>query len=110
MVSFCAVCQEQHPTVTSHEHPALVYDYYGFPEESYSIKYDAPGSLQLAERIADQLKSAGLSCNLDSERGWDHGVFVPLKLLYPAADITVIEMSMLKSLSAEVLLIPACTS
>lgn len=48
------------------------------------------------------LKAAGLSCKFDSKRGWDHGVFVALKLLYPAADIPVVEMSLLDSLSAEV--------
>ncbi len=94
--------QERQPTVTSDAQPPLLYDYYGFPEESYKIKYDAPGSPQLAQRIADLLKAAGLSCNFDSKRGWDHGVFVPLKLLYPDADIPIVEMSMLKSLSAEV--------
>ena len=94
--------QERQPTVTSDVQHPLLYDYYGFPEESYKIKYDAPGSPQLAQRIADLLKAAGLSCDFDAKRGWDHGVFVPLKLLYPAADIPIVEMSMLKSLSAEV--------
>jgi len=94
--------QERQPTVTSNTQPPLLYDFYGFPEESYKIKYDAPGAPQLAQRIAGLLKSAGLSCDFDSKRGWDHGVFVPLKLLYPAADIPIVEMSMLKSLSAEV--------
>ena len=79
-----------------------MYDYHGFPEESYSIRYDAPGSPQLAQRIQGLLQSAGLSCALEPERGWDHGVFVPLKLLYPAADIPVVALSMLSSLSAEV--------
>lgn len=93
--------EERQPTVTSDVQHPLLYDYYGFPEESYKIKYDAPGSPQLAQRIADLLKAAGLSCDFDAKRGWDHGVFVPLKLLYPAADIPIVEMSMLKSLSAE---------
>ena len=94
--------QERQPTVTSNTQPPLLYDFYGFPEESYKIQYDAPGAPQLAQRIAGLLKSAGLSCDFDSKQGWDHGVFVPLKLLYPAADIPIVEMSMLKSLSAEV--------
>lgn len=97
------ISQEHQPTVTSAERPALIYDYSGFPEESYSIRYDAPGSPQLAQRIQELLHSAGLSCALDSERGWDHGVFVPLKLLYPAANVPLVELSLLKSLSAEVL-------
>lgn len=79
-----------------------MYDYYNFPQEAYNIKYDAPGSPALAQRVAELLKLSGLSCNLEAKRGWDHGVFVPLKLLYPAADIPVVEMSVLKSLDAEV--------
>ena len=98
----CSAIQERQPTVTSNMHPPLLYDYHGFPTESYSIKYDAPGSPELAQRTADVLKAAGLSCKSDSKRGWDHGVFVALKLLYPAADIPVVEMSLLDSLSAEV--------
>lgn len=93
--------EEHQATVTSNAHPSLFYDYYGFPEEAYSLQYNAPGSPQLAVRIQDLLQAAGLSCAADPQRGWDHGVFVPLKLLYPAADIAVVEMSMLKSLSAE---------
>lgn len=93
--------EEKVATVTSGSQPSLLYDYYGFPEEAYKIKYDARGSLKVAQRVANLLQSAGLSCNLDSKRGWDHGVFVPLKLLYPAADIPVIVLSMLNSLSAE---------
>ena len=102
-VYICLLPQEKQPTVTSAERPPLIYDYHGFPEESYSIRYDAPGSPQLAQRIQDLLHSAGLPCALKPERGWDHGVFVPLKLLYPAADIPVVALSMLSSLSAEVL-------
>ena len=94
--------QEKVATVTSGSQPSLLYDYYGFPEEAYKIKYDAPGSPKVAQRVANLLQSAGLSGNLDSKRGWDHGVFVPLKLLYPAADIPVVVLSMLNSLSAEV--------
>ena len=94
--------QEKQPTVTSAERPPLMYDYHGFPEKSYSIRYDAPGSPQLAHSIQGLLHSAGLSCALEAERGWDHGVFVPLKLLYPAADIAVVALSLLSSLSAEV--------
>ena len=98
----CSASQERQPTITSGAHHPLLYDYRGFPEECYSIKYDAPGSPELAQRISDLLRVAGMSCEFDSKRGWDHGVFVPLKLLYPAADIPVVEISMLKSLSAEV--------
>ena len=102
-VYICLLPQEKQPTVTSDERPPLIFDYHGFPEESYSIRYDAPGSPQLAHRIQDLLHSSGLPCTLKPERGWDHGVFVPLKLLYPAADIPVVALSMLSSLSAEVL-------
>ena len=89
------------PTITAGPRHPLLYDYYGFPREAYSIKYEAPGSPEVANKIAGLLESAGMRCKLDSQRGWDHGVFVPLKLLYPAAHIPVVEMSMLTSLSAE---------
>ncbi|KAL3158873.1 hypothetical protein ABBQ32_011589 [Trebouxia sp. C0010 RCD-2024] len=101
IVTISAHWEEEQPTVTSAERPSLIYDYYGFPEEAYNTRYAAPGSPQLAQRIQQLLHSAGLLCDLDSLRGWDHGVFVPLKLLYPAADIALVELSMLKSLSAE---------
>ncbi len=81
-------------TVTSHPNPPLVYDYYGFPEHTYRIKYDAPGSRALAQRVQKLLGDAGLPARLDSKRGFDHGVFIPFKLIYPDANIPIVQLSL----------------
>lgn len=73
--------------------PRLVYDYSGFPPETYTLRYDAPGDPALAARAAALLSDAGLSAFVDAERGLDHGVFVPLKVAFPDAAIPVVEMS-----------------
>jgi aromatic ring-opening dioxygenase catalytic subunit (LigB family) len=78
---------------TAAEQPPLVYDYHGFPPHTYALRYDAPGDPALAERAAGLLSGAGLPAALDPARGLDHGVFVPLKVAFPDADIPVVEMS-----------------
>lgn len=87
-------------TVTAAERPALIYDYNGFPPEAYEIQYPCPGEPKLASRVHRALHQAGHPVRLDAERGLDHGVFVPLKLMYPAADIPVVQLSLLDSLDA----------
>ncbi|MCB1836338.1 MAG: dioxygenase [Alcanivoracaceae bacterium] len=93
--------EEERPTVTSGASPALVYDYYGFPEESYHIQYPCAGAPAFAQRVHEALKSAGFDAQQDDERGFDHGLFVPLKIMYPDADIPCIQLSLLSSLDAE---------
>lgn len=78
--------------------PSLIYDYYGFPAHTYELRYDAPGAPSLAERASELLHAAGLETRVDPDRGLDHGVFVPMKLAFPDADIPVIEMSVDKDL------------
>jgi aromatic ring-opening dioxygenase catalytic subunit (LigB family) len=73
--------------------PSLVYDYHGFPPETYALRYDVPGAPDLARRAADLLRAAGIAGQVDGDRGLDHGVFVPMKVAFPAADIPMIEMS-----------------
>lgn len=90
--------EEKIPTVTSGSHPALVYDYYGFPEESYRIKYPCPGEPFLATKIYKALGDADADVKLDQKRGFDHGAFVPLKIMYPDADIPCVELSLVNSL------------
>lgn len=80
--------------VSSGQQPDLIYDYYGFPEHTYKLTYPAPGSPQLANQIAQQLMNNGIKCALDAERGYDHGTFIPLKLIYPQADIPVVQLSL----------------
>lgn len=86
--------------LTGGERPPLVYDYYGFPPHTYQLRYDAPGDPALAARIVQRLQAAGFDAGLDATRGYDHGVFVPLKVIYPEARIPVIELSLEASLDA----------
>ncbi|BAZ92517.1 extradiol ring-cleavage dioxygenase class III protein subunit B [Thiohalobacter thiocyanaticus] len=86
------------PTITSGAGPELIYDYSGFPAESYAIEYPCPGEPRLARAIADQLKTSGISAQLDEARGFDHGLFVPLKIMYPEADIPCVQLSLVDSL------------
>lgn len=89
------------PTITAHPKPSLIYDYYNFPPESYQIQYPCPGSPALAAEIQHCLVAAGLPAQLDAERGLDHGVFVPLKIMYPDADIPCVQLSLLHNLDAQ---------
>lgn len=81
-------------TVGSAERPGLIFDYRGFPEETYRLTFEAPGSPALAARVQSLLAQAGIASAADPHRGWDHGVFVPLKLVTPDADIPVTQMSL----------------
>jgi aromatic ring-opening dioxygenase catalytic subunit (LigB family) len=92
--------EESQFTVATSEHPPMVYDYYGFPEHTYRVKYAAPGSRPVAARVAQLLKSAGITVNEDAERGFDHGTFVPLAVMYPQAQIPVVSLSLRSNLSA----------
>ena len=80
--------------LTSAERPPLVFDYYGFPPHTYQLRYDAPGAPGLAAQAAGLLQQAGFEADLDATRGLDHGVFVPLKVAFPAADVPVVELSL----------------
>jgi len=97
IVLISAHWEEQVATLTSGENPSLIYDYYGFPAESYEITYPAPGLPALAEKIQASLGREGISAVLDAQRGFDHGLFVPLKLLFPDADIPCVQLSLNKS-------------
>lgn len=98
IVVISAHWEEQKPTITSGASPSLIYDYYGFPEESYDITYPAAGEPELASQVYFNLKEHGFDAQLDEQRGFDHGLFVPLKIMYPAADIPCIQISLLSSL------------
>jgi aromatic ring-opening dioxygenase catalytic subunit (LigB family) len=85
-------------TFTGAARPALIYDYFGFPPETYTLRYDAPGDPALAERAAALLRAAGHAAAVDATYGWDHGVFIPLKVMFPAAEVPVVAMSLHASL------------
>lgn len=87
--------------ITSGKAPSLIYDYYGFPPESYEIQYPCSGEPDLAQEVYQMLTTAGIQAELDHQRGFDHGVFVPLKLMYPEADIPCVQLSLAKSLDPE---------
>ncbi len=90
--------QESRPTATASSSPPLIYDYEGFPPHTYQLRYPAPGDPKLAAEIVERLKDAGVDSGVDPARGFDHGVFIPLLLLYPDADIPVVQLSMINSL------------
>lgn len=85
-------------TITSAKEPSLYYDYNGFPKESYSIKYPAPSQTQLSNNIHAALTAHDIKAEFDDKRGFDHGMFVPLTIMYPEADIPCVQVSLLNSL------------
>jgi aromatic ring-opening dioxygenase catalytic subunit (LigB family) len=101
IVVISAHWEAQYPTITSGAFPSLIYDYYGFPKESYEITYPAPGASDLAQQLFYLLSKAGIKAKLDQQRGFDHGLFVPLKIMYPDATIPCIQLSLVSSLNPE---------
>jgi aromatic ring-opening dioxygenase catalytic subunit (LigB family) len=87
-----------HVAVTSAAQPELVYDYYGFPPHTYQLQYPAPGAPALAAQIVATLGAAGIASAADEQRGFDHGMFIPLKLIFPLAEIPVLQLSLHDSL------------
>jgi len=85
-------------TVTSAAQPELIYDYYGFPSHTYELTYPAPGAPALAEQMVKKLTAAGITSAPDAQRGFDHGMFIPLKLIFPEANIPVVQLSLHSSL------------
>lgn len=90
--------EESQPTITSANRPELIYDYYNFPPESYELKYPAPGDPRLAKEMHRLIEASGVKAKLDDARGFDHGLFIPLLLMYPQAKIACVQLSLLKSL------------
>lgn len=86
---------EATPTISSGASHSLYYDYGGFPPQAYTLKYPAPGSPEVANQVAKALETAGFQPRLDSKRGWDHGVFIPFLLINPAANIPIVQLSVL---------------
>ena len=82
------------PSVQSSATHSLLFDYYGFPEYTYRLTYPAPGSPAVATRVRALLSQAGIASDDEPSRGLDHGVFVPFKLIYPQADIPILQLSL----------------
>ncbi|KAI5634178.1 catalytic ligB subunit of aromatic ring-opening dioxygenase domain-containing protein [Phthorimaea operculella] len=85
--------EEDVVTISSGKHHDLVYDYSNFPPETYKYKYKAEGDPELARRVQEAFQAAGMKARLDPERGWDHGTFIPMMLINPAATIPIIQIS-----------------
>jgi 4,5-DOPA dioxygenase extradiol len=92
--------EAQQASVGGAAQPRMLYDYGGFPAESYKLQYPAPGAPELARRMVDRLVGAGIGAALDASRPFDHGVFVPLMVLFPEATIPVVPVSVLRSQNA----------
>lgn len=90
--------EEAVPTVTSGVRPPLLFDYHGFPPETYRLTWPAPGAPALARRVQDILEAAGFPTAADARRGYDHGVFVPLKVAFPEADVPCVQLSLVDGL------------
>lgn len=88
-------------TVNAGAAPPLLFDYGGFPDQTYQLTWPAPGAPALAARVRDLLGSAGIDSGEDVARGWDHGVFVPMKVMFPEADVPTVQLSMRRGLDPE---------
>ncbi len=86
--------EEVKPTVNVAPGPPLLFDYYGFPEHTYRLTYPAPGSPEIAARVRAVLAEAGIETDSEAERGYDHGVFIPFMLIYPQADVPLVQLSL----------------
>jgi 4,5-DOPA dioxygenase extradiol len=82
------------PTVSAVDRNDTIHDFRGFPQALYELRYPAPGSPAVAARAADLLRASGIDCRIDQSRGLDHGAWVPLLLMYPQADIPVLQLSL----------------
>lgn len=85
--------ETQIPSVNAVKQNDTIHDFFGFPEGLYQLSYPAPGDTELAERVVDLLGNAGLASQMDGKRGLDHGAWVPLMLIWPDADIPVVQLS-----------------
>jgi 4,5-DOPA dioxygenase extradiol len=91
--------EESAATLLGAHTPSMLYDYYGFPDKAYEITYPAPGSPDYANRIAELLNKNNIPTRIDPRRGFDHGLFIPLKLMYPQADIPSLQLSLVRGLN-----------
>ena len=90
----------ERPTVLAASRLSLLFDYYGFPEHTYRLAYPASGSPEVAARVRELLGLASIASDEEMERGLDHGVFVPFKLIYPDADVPIVQLSLQHDLDA----------
>lgn len=101
IVVFSAHWEAQQQLISGASSHSMIYDFYGFPEEMYRMVYPAQGDPALAKEIQQFFEAEGIPASLDTERGIDHGTWVPLQLVYPEANIPVIALSVNRYLTAE---------
>lgn len=92
---------ESSVSVTGSPNPELIYDYCGFPAHTYELQYPAKGEPMLAKTIVQRLKDAGVPATIHPSRGFDHGMFIPMLLLFPNADIPVVQLALNSNLDAQ---------
>lgn len=100
IVVISAHWEENDTQVTAGNKPSLIYDYYGFPESAYTLQYPALGIPDLSASIVAGLQAQGIEATANPSRGFDHGMFVPLTIMYPEADIPCIQVSLTADLNA----------
>jgi 4,5-DOPA dioxygenase extradiol len=93
IVAISAHWEARTPTVNATSQPKTIHDFFGFEPPLYEMQYPAPGAPELARDVARRIESTGMRVVVDDERGLDHGVWVPLKLMFPQADIPVTQIS-----------------
>ena len=91
--------ETERPTVDADAAPGMLFDYYGFPKHTYALSYPAPGAPELAARVRALLTDAGVASDEARGRGFDHGVFIPMMVIHPRADVPVLQMSLQKGAS-----------
>jgi 4,5-DOPA dioxygenase extradiol len=90
-----------HPAVTTAPRATTIHDFHGFPKALYDLRYTPPGAPELSQRVAALLRQAGFQTDLDASRGLDHGAWVPLKLMFPEANIPTVQISVQSGLGPE---------
>lgn len=90
--------EEMQPTVSTSAAPPMLFDYYGFPKHAYQLNYPAPGSPDVAQKVRSLMSAKGIAVATDTIRGFDHGVFVPLLIVDPKAEIPVVMLSLQQDL------------
>jgi aromatic ring-opening dioxygenase catalytic subunit (LigB family) len=98
IVCVSAHWEEPVPTVMTSPRPPMLYDYFGFPPEAYTLTWPAPGHPAVAQRVRHLLEGAGFPTAANDQRGFDHGTFVPLKLAFPDADVATVQLSLRQGL------------
>jgi len=88
------------PMLTGNAKPETIHDFGGFPEALFQVRYPAPGAPELAAHVVEVLKRGGMTAGVNGCRGLDHGVWVPLKWMYPDADVPIVEISMQPEMGA----------